>query len=122
VFDDVAARFTGPTREYLLQPTRVFVHRSSTYFWETRGYVPSHLQAQLYRQLLLASGRFDADEVHYRTGRCTNSPHGYVVIAHPLQQLVADPWAAQAFDDYRFGQVASMPSCDGPVGTPLPRA
>lgn len=105
--------FTGPTREYLLQPQRIFLQRSSTYYWESQGYVPSHLLAQLYRHMLIESGRFDADEVEYKTGRCFNSPHGYVEIAHPEQELFADPWAAQRFDDYRFGQVVDMPSCDG---------
>jgi hypothetical protein len=105
--------FTGPTREYLLQPLRIFVIKSATYYWETQGYVPSHLQAQLYRHLLLASGRFTEEEVEYRTGRCFNSPHGYVAIRHPERTIYADLWAAENFDEYRFGQVVDMPSCDG---------
>jgi hypothetical protein len=110
---EINDRFTGPTREYLLQPLRIFVIKSSTYYWETQGYVPSHLQAQLYRHMLLASGRFTPEEVEYRTGRCFNSPHGYVAIGHPERTIYADLWAAENFDDYRFGQVVEMPSCDG---------
>jgi uncharacterized protein YhhL (DUF1145 family) len=113
LFWRIAESFTGPTREYLLQPLRIFVIKSPAYFWETRGYMPSHLQAQLYRTMLLASGRFEADEVEYQTGRCFNSPHGYVVIYHPQRRVYADLWAAANFDEYRFGQVVDMPSCDG---------
>jgi hypothetical protein len=113
LFWRIAESFTGPTREYLLQPLRIFAIKSPTYFWETRGYMPSHLQAQLYRTMLLASSRFEPDEVEYKTGRCFNSPHGYVVIHHPQRRVYADLWAAANFDGYRFGQVVDMPSCDG---------
>lgn len=113
LFWETSERFTGPTREYLLQPQRIFLFRSSAYYWETAGYVPSHLLAQLYRHMLIASGRFEPEEVVYRTGRCFNSPHGYVEISHPDRELMADLWAAQQFDEYQFGQVVDMPSCDG---------
>lgn len=109
----IANRFTGPTREYMLQPLRIFVIKSPTYFWETGGYVPSHLQAQLYRHMLLASGRFDRSEARYEMGRCFNSPHGYVVIRHPQRLIYADLWAATHFDEYQFGQLVEMPSCKG---------
>lgn len=126
LFWTLPGRFTGPTREYLLQPQRIFLQRSASYYWETGGYVPSHLLAQLYRHLLIDSGRFEAGEVRYRTGRCFNSPHGYVEIDHPERIVYADIWAAMAFEEYRFGQVVDMPSCDGitsdagPAGEPLP--
>lgn len=113
LFWDTSGRFTGPTREYLLQPQRIFLFRSATYYWQTAGYVPSHLLAQLYRHMLVVSGRFQPEEVVYRTGRCFNSPHGYVEISHPDRELMADLWAAQQFDEYQFGQVVDMPSCDG---------
>jgi hypothetical protein len=113
LFWDISGRFTGPTREYLLQPQRIFLLKSATYYWETAGYVPSHLQSQLYRHLLIASGRFAPDEVKFRTGRCFNSPHGFLEITHPARELYADLWAAQNIDDYEFGQVVDMPSCDG---------
>lgn len=125
LFWAIAGRFTGASREYLLQPQRIFLLRSAAYYWETEGYVPSHLLAQLYRHLLIDSGRFDTGEVAYRTGRCFNSPHGYVEIDHPERTVYADLWAAMHFDEYRFGQVVDMPSCDGitaqaePAGKPL---
>lgn len=113
MFHVVAQRFTSPTREYLLEPQKVLLIKNASYFWETRGYVPSHLQAQLYRRLLLASGRFSENEVVYETGRCYNSPHGYVVIRHPDRPIYADLWAAQNIEGYRFGQLVDMPSCEG---------
>jgi hypothetical protein len=124
LFGDITSRFTGPTREYMLQPLRIFLIKSPSYFWETRGYMPSHLQAQVYRHMLLDSGRFAEGDVQYRTGRCFNSPHGYVVIQHPDRPIYADLWAATHIDEYRFGQVVDMPSCDriteggGPEGQP----
>ena len=59
----------------------------------------------------------------YETGRCYNSPHGYVIIRHPDRLIYADLWAAQNIDDYQFGQLVEMPSCEtlslkGPEGEP----
>jgi hypothetical protein len=123
LFDAMSKLFTSPTREYLRQPHKVFLIKSFTYFWRHRGYVPSHLQAQMYRRLLLASGRFVEDEVIYETSRCFNSPHGYVMIRHPDRPIYADLWAAQNFDEYHFGQLVEMPACDslssGPQGEPF---
>jgi hypothetical protein len=124
LFWEIDRRYTGPTREYLLQPHKIFLIKSSTHFWSMRGYVPSHLQAQLYRHLLLDSRRFARSEVLYEAGRCFNSPHGYVVILHPKRRIYADLWASDHFDEYEFGQVVEMPSCDaisseGPKGEPF---
>lgn len=124
LFWEIDRRYTGPTREYLLQPHKILLIKSSAYYWRIRGYVPSHLQAQLYRHLLLDSGRFAESEVLYQTGRCYNSPHGYVIIRHPQRPIYADLWASDHFDDYEFGQVVEMPSCDaisseGPRGEPF---
>ncbi|HEY3052211.1 MAG TPA: hypothetical protein VGK04_02360 [Thermoanaerobaculia bacterium] len=126
LFHLLARCFVSPTREYLLQPHKIFVIKSAAYYWKRRGYVPSHLQAQLYRKLLLASRRFDETEVRYETGRCYNSPHGYVVIDHPERPIYADLWAAQNVDGYQFGQLVEMPSCEGlslkgPEGEPYLR-
>jgi len=123
LFHAIAGRFISPTREYLLEPQKIFLIKSASYYWKHRGYVPSHLQAQLYRRLLLASGRFSESEVVYETGRCYNSPHGYVIIRHPDRLIYADLWAAQNIDDYQFGQLVEMPSCEtlslkGPEGEP----
>lgn len=120
LFWDIERRFTGPVREYLLQPHKVFFVKSARRYWERDGYVPSHLQAQLYRALLLASGRFGEEEVRYETGRCYNSPHGYVVIHHPERPIYADLWAAEHFADYRFGQLVDMPSCSGLLAEAAP--
>ncbi len=127
LFHVIARRFTSPTREYLLEPHKIFLIKSASHFWKTLGYVPSHLQAQLYRKLLLANGRFSEGEVVYETGRCYNSPHGYVVIRHPDRAIYADLWAAENFDTYRFGQLVEMPSCEtlsvkGPEGEPYAAA
>ena len=123
LFHAIAGRFISPTREYLLEPQKIFLIKSASYYWKHRGYVPSHLQAQLYRRLLLASGRFIESEAVYETGRCYNSPHGYVIIRHPDRLIYADLWAAQNIDDYQFGQLVEMPSCEtlslkGPEGEP----
>ncbi|PYQ62651.1 MAG: hypothetical protein DMF58_01155 [Acidobacteria bacterium] len=89
LFHAIAGRFISPTREYLLEPQKIFLIKSASYYWKHRGYVPSHLQAQLYRRLLLASGRFIESEAVYETGRCYNSPHGYVII-RPECRVVKD--------------------------------
>ena len=123
LFYVISRRYTGPTRQYLLEPQKIFVIKSISYYWSAHGYVPSHLQAQLYRRLLLTSRRFNEHEVLYKTGHCFNSPHGYVVIRHPARPIFADLWAAENIKAYRFGQLVEMPSCEtlslkGPEGQP----
>lgn len=117
LFFETEKKWTGPVREYLLQPHKIFFVKSSKFFWAVEGYVPSNIQAEMYRNLLLESGRFTEDEVIFEQGFCANSPHGYVSIKHPNKTIYIDHWAVDNFprkgipEIYKFGQVAKRP-CD----------
>ncbi len=117
LFFETEKKWTGPVREYLLQPHKVFFVKSSKFFWNVDGYVPSNIQAEIYRNLLLESGRFTENEVIFEQGFCSNSPHGYISIKHPNQTIYVDHWAVDNFprkgisEIYKFGQVAKRP-CD----------
>jgi len=114
LFFETEKKWTGPTRQYLLEPHKVFFIKDTTFFWNVEGYVPSNIQSQIYQGLLLESGRFTEEEVVLKQGVCTNSPHGYVEIKHPDRVIYADHWAVDHFD-YKFGQVAFVP-CTELVG------
>jgi len=113
LFSSLTGRWEAGTREYLMYPHHIFLHKDFAYFWHLpeNGYVPSNIQSQIYRYLLLESNMFTADEVSLRHGWCSNSPHGYIVIAHPDGEIYADLWAAKHFPHYEFGQRAVHP-CD----------
>jgi hypothetical protein len=109
-------KWTGPTREYLLQPDVVFLRKDATFFWNVEGYVPSNIQAQMYRNLLLESGRFTEEEIEFKQQFCTNSPHGYnLFILDSDQVFYSDHWAVDHFEEYEFGQVTFAP-CDELTG------
>ena len=115
LFFETEARWTSPVRQYLLEPHKVFFVKSSKFFWDVEGYVPSNIQAEIYRNLLLESKRFTEDEVIFEQGFCANSPHGYISIKHLEQTIYVDHWAVDNFprkgipEVYKFGQVAKRP-------------
>jgi len=116
LFEETEAKWTGPVRQYLLEPDRVFFRKSATYFWDVDGYVPSHIQSQMYRNLLLESGRFTENEVEFKQHFCTNSPHGYIQFNSDKHGIFyADHWAVDNFPGaerdgvYKFGQATFSP-------------
>ncbi len=116
LFYTLEKKWTSPTREYLIQPHKVFIVKSPAYFWEIEGYVPSNIQAQIYRKMLLMSGRFTPNEVTFHHGSCTNSPHGYITIHHYEKgEIWVDFWAIDQFLEYKFGMRAFFP-CDKLIG------
>jgi hypothetical protein len=110
VFFMLADRWVSPVRQYLIEPHKVFFIKDFAYFWTRPGqYVDSDVQAQMYRHLLLASGRFVENEVRLERHFCTNSPHTVVAISGPGRTVHADLWAADNFPDYEFGMYTTSP-------------
>jgi len=117
LFYEVEKKWGSPIRQYLLEPHKIFFIRDFEVLWNEEGYVDSSLQAQIYRRLLLASGRFGEEEVIVKQKWCVNSPHGVTVIHHPKKDIYADLWAVDNFpregidEEYQFGKYAVRP-CD----------
>jgi hypothetical protein len=110
LFFTLAERWTSPVRQYLLEPHKVFLFKDFGYFWSRKGeYVDSNVQAQMYRHMLLASGRFGRDEVRLERHSCLNSPHTVVAIQAPDRVIHADLWAVDNFADYEFGMYTTAP-------------
>jgi hypothetical protein len=119
LFFALTERWTTPTRQYLLEPHKVLFKRDFAYFWERPGeYVDSNLQAQIYKRLLLDSGRFADEELWLERYHCINSPHTVLAIQGDDRIVHADLWAADHFDDYRFGMFTAVP-CTELYGDPL---
>lgn len=119
LFLAVEKRWTSPVRQYLLEPHKVFFIKDARYFWNLPEgvYVDSNVQAHLYRNLLLESGRFSPQEIRVEQHFCTNSPHGVVVLQKDTRRYYADLWAVDNFENYQFGQYTSAP-CDVLSGKP----
>jgi len=116
LFEETELKWTGPVRQYLLEPHKVFFRKSAAFFWDVDGYVSSNIQSQMYRNLLLESGRFNENEIEFKQHFCTNSPHGYVQINSDKHGLIyADHWAVDNFpgkernEIYKFGLATFSP-------------
>tara|TARA_Y100000310_G_C20683739_1_gene817654 strand:+ start:2727 stop:3410 length:684 start_codon:yes stop_codon:yes gene_type:complete len=120
LFFELEKKWESPTRQYLLEPHKVFFIKSAKYFWNVEGYVDSNIQAQMYRNLLLASPiRFNKFDVKVEWWHwCTNSPHSVVAIKNPDRIFYADLWAVDHFDEYEFGQFTPAP-CNKLKGVPI---
>lgn len=110
LFDILVERWSAPLRQYLLEPHKVFLIKDFRYFWSSEGgYVDSNAQAQMYRRLLIASGRFLPDEVELALLGCGLSPHAFVALHLGSQPIYADLWAADNVPGYEFGMYAAAP-------------
>ena len=111
LFFEVEKKWDSPIREYLRQPQKSFFIKDFETFWNIQGYAPSNIQAQMYRLLLLESGRFTEEEVIFENSLCTNSPHGIVIIFPNEERIFADLWSVDQFEEYEFGLFSPYP-CD----------
>jgi len=115
LFYEIEKKWNSPIRQYLIEPHKIFFIRDFKYFWNTKGYVDSDKQSQIYKKLLLNSKRFNKQEVIKKQKWCTNSPHGIVIIKHPEKDIYADFWAVDGFprpsidEEYEFGMYAAKP-------------
>jgi len=119
LFEELRGKWNQPIRQYLLQPHRVLL-KDFAYFWELDDteYVPSHVQGNMYVNLLRASDRFTEDEVQLKQSFCSNSPHGYVEINED-RVIWIDFWAADNIEGYKFG-MRTIPPCKDLIGTSYP--
>ena len=121
LFFALSDRWTSPIRQYLLEPHKVFLIRQFAYFWDRPGtYADSSIQSQIFRRLLLRSGRFSVDEVRLEFRGCGLSPHTVVAIDTNNRVVHADLWAAEHFERYEFGMYLSAP-CVELRGEPYPQ-
>lgn len=121
LFDVLAERWSAPLRQYLLEPHKVFLIKDFAYFWVREGeYVDSSVQAQMYRRMLLASGRFTPDEVEVQLRGCGLSPHAFAALQIDGETVYADLWAAQNIPEYEFGMYTAAP-CNELHGQPSTR-
>jgi hypothetical protein len=124
LFYEIEKNWDSPTRQYLLEPHKIFFIRDFNYFWNVKGYVDSKIQAQIYQRLLIDSKRFNDNEVILKQKWCVNSPHGMIIIKHSEQDIYADFWAVDNFprpgitEEYFFGQYTARP-CDILTGEPF---
>jgi len=115
LFYEIEKNWSSPTRQYILEPHKVFFIRDFDYFWNAKGYVDSKIQAQIYQRLLIDSKRFESDEVILKQKWCVNSPHGMIVIKKSNLDIYADFWAVDSFprpgipEKYNFGQYTARP-------------
>ena len=118
LFYNLEKRWDSPIRQYMIEPHKVLLIRSFSYFWNTNGYVDSNIQAQIFTKLLIQSNRFSSDEVKVEEHWCTITPHGVVYIKGPIGPIYADLWAVDNFPEYKFGMYAKRP-CNHLGGSPI---
>ncbi len=118
LFFEVEKKYGAPIRQYLLEPWKVFFIRDFSYYWNLPDgeYADSSIQGQMYRNLLIQSGRFKEEEVTKHQGFCSNSPHLLIkIIGSNKEEIWVDFWAVDNFpgvesnETYEFGMRAKRP-------------
>jgi len=110
LFWEVEGKWNISVRTYLLEPHKIFLKKDFEYYWNLKqgSYIDCYANAQIYKKLLLASGRFVEGEVKIKQSLCVNSPHAIVLVE---EKFYADFWAVDKFPEYKFGQYSPAP-CD----------
>lgn len=100
VYSFVNQSYTSPIRQYLQEPSKVFIKDIPT-IWNLRGgYMPSAQQNLMAKKLLLATGKFDENDFELRDGWCEISPHSVLFVNVDNETIAIDTWFADNSGEY----------------------
>lgn len=118
VYDYVNKKYTSPPFRYLVQYDRVLV-RNINKIWNLEGYLPCNSQLDLFKKMLILSGRFTKDDIKNKYGWCIITPHEWIELNVNEKSVLVDLWGAD--HDAQFGQRYSLPCNDKGdlVGVPV---
>jgi len=88
----VDSKFTSPIREYLRQPDRIFLKNRNAIWNLQNEYIPSNTQNEIYKDLLLLTGKFKEEEFTYTQEMCEISPHEYWKLKIDNNTIFIDLW------------------------------
>ena len=84
--------YTSELRQYLKEPNKVLM-KDTTTIWGLRGsYMPSNAQNEIFRRMLILTGKFKESEFIYHQSFCQISPHEYYELKIENQTYFIDLW------------------------------
>ena len=94
VYDFVNDSYTSPFRQYLKELEKIF-QKDTAIIWKNRNsYYPSHIQNQIYKKMLLLTGRFSEQDFQYIQSICQISPHEFWILNINGKFVYIDLWNA----------------------------
>lgn len=94
VYSLVDNKFTSPLREYLRQVDKVFLKNRGKIWSLENEYIPSNTQNEIFKELLLLTGRFKEEDFEYTQSICEISPHEYWKLNIDGKTIFIDLWMA----------------------------
>lgn len=93
VYHFVNNSYSSPIRQYLREPTKIFMKDIET-IWQLKGsYMPSHIQNEMVKRMLLITERFSEEDFITTQGWCEISPHTVLFVKVDYNKTVAvDTW------------------------------
>ena len=112
VYDFINQSYTSPVRQYLQEPNKIFM-KGIKKIWQSRGeYMPSHIQNEMAKQMLLMTGKFSEDEFEMQQEFCQISPHTYISVKiNQTNTIALDLWGAD--HSIPFGCYTTIPCGEG---------
>lgn len=111
VYDVVNQSYTSEIRQYLKEPNKIFTKDIAT-IWNLKGsYMPSNSQNEIFKRMLISTGKFQEGDFLYHQSFCQISPHEYYELTIENQTYFIDLWGADW--DIPFGCYAPIPCTKG---------
>jgi len=111
VYKFVNQSYTSPIRQYLKEPSKIFV-KDIRKIWNMQGgYLPSNTQNEMAKQMLLLTGKFKQEDFVAVQGWCEISPHSFLFVNVNNKKIALDLWGAD--HSIPFGCYASRPCAEG---------
>lgn len=105
VYDFVNNSYNSTIRGYLKEPNKIFMRDTKT-IWELRGtYMPSHIQNNMAKEMLLLSERFQEEDFIFHQNWCQITPHEWYEVNINGKSVAMDIWFADnggMFNCYTF--------------------
>lgn len=94
VYDFVNNSYQSPIRQYLREPSKIFIKDISA-IWNLRGeYMPSYQQNLIVKELLIATEKFNENDFELKSGWCEISPHSVLFVGVENKTIAIDTWFA----------------------------
>lgn len=111
VYDFVNISYQSPIRQYLREPNKIFQKNIAT-IWNLRGsYMPSNAQNEIFKIMIILTGKFQESELIYHQSFCQISPHEYYELKIENQTYFIDLWGADW--EIPFGCFSPIPCTRG---------
>ena len=94
VYNFINDSYSSEFRQYFKEPKKIFQKNTAVIWKNKNSYYPSHIQNQIYKKMLLLTGRFKEKDFRYIQSWCQISPHEFYILTIENQNYFIDLWGA----------------------------